>query len=57
MTYKQWINELTPQQLLAYGCQQRIEGWNSLRPDKLRAALVKSDRGRAHYQQMYPKEF
>jgi hypothetical protein len=49
MTYKQWINELSPRHLLAFGCQCGVNGWNNLRPEKLRAALVKSERGRELY--------
>lgn len=53
MTYKQWVNELTIPQSMAFACQHGMDGWVSATNKAVRAFLVKSQSGREQFKAFY----
>lgn len=53
MKFKNWINSLTHQKLMALACQHGMNGWLRASRKELCAFLVKNKRAREMYREMY----
>lgn len=53
MNYKQWVNNITPQQVRAFASQVGVGNWRNDTIHNLTAALVKSQDGKQLWSKIF----